>query len=137
MLRAPVLTTVLLAVLATAACSAGPPAPTPTPQPTSTVVPSVPADGIGLSALGVRNGPVAFSLPRSSVLATVVDQPNSVVLVLSAPAPEVVSGYLLRSLPPAGFTVSSAEETFTFAGHGWSGSYTSSSGSPVILLRPA
>jgi hypothetical protein len=71
------------------------------------------------------------------VLATAVDQPNSVVLVLSAPAPADVAAYLQRALPAAGFHVGAPADTFTFTGGGWSGSFTTSAGSSVILLRPA
>jgi hypothetical protein len=131
-----------LVTVLVAGCGAGvAPSPSPVPPssstPSSTTVPSVPPDGVGLAALGVRNGPVAFSLPRSAVLVTAVDQPNSVVLVLSAPTPADVAAYLRRALPAAGFRVGAPADTFTFTGRGWSGSFTTSAGSSAILLRPA
>jgi hypothetical protein len=131
-----------LVTVLVAGCGAGA-APPPSPGPSSpsasgsTSVPPVPPDGIGLAALGVGNGPVAFSLPRSSVLVTAVDQPNSVVLVLSAPAPADVAAHLQHALPAAGFRVGAPADTFTFSGEDWSGSFTTSAGSSVILLRPA
>ncbi len=88
--------------------------------------------------LGVTNGPDAFTVPRGSVLATVVDQPNNVVLVFSTPGPTEVADYLREALPATGFAVTEPvrAETFTFRGNGWSGSFTASGGSAAILLRP-
>lgn len=120
-------------------CMIAPPAPVPStrPGPSATSAVPLPSDGWPLAAFGVQNGPGAFSLPRSSVLTRVVDQPNGVVLVLSAPAPAEVAGYLQRALPAAGFEAGPTGEAFTFTGPGWSGSFTSSAESSAILLRPS
>lgn len=120
--------------------SASAPQPTPdlTPATPNAPVATPPADGISLTVFGVRNGPEGFTVPRGSVLATAVDQPNGVVLILSAPSPTKVAEYLRSALPATGFPVTEpvASLTFTFRGHGWSGSFTSSGGPAAILLRP-
>ncbi len=88
---------------------------------------------------GVQNGPAAFSLPRGSVPVRTVDQPDNVVVVLSAPGPADVADYLRRALPESGFSVlepNPSQPTFRFRGHGWAGSFTSSATSSAILLRP-
>jgi hypothetical protein len=100
----------------------------------------VPADGATLATLGYLNGPIQrFSLPRTAVITTRVDQPNNVVAVLSSPSPVELMAYLRRALPAAGFAVSAddpAAQTITFAGNGWSGSLTAHDGVAAVLLRP-
>ena len=113
----------------------------PTPLPPSV---SVPADGVTLAAFGFTNGPVReFSLPRSTVLASKVDQANNVTVVLSSPSPLEVADYLRRSLPVAGFELRHDQSgTMTFDGHGWAGSFTGTDNpagtgaSSAVLLRP-
>lgn len=113
-----------------------------TPTPSASTSPSdapIPDDGVGLGAFDIQNGPPQFSVPRGSVASSVVDQPNNVVLVLSAPAPVEVAAYLERNLVRTGFTITDADgddSTLTFAGHGWSGSFTAGDGASGILLRP-
>jgi hypothetical protein len=112
----------------------------PTPLPSV----SVPADGVTLAAFGFTNGPVGqFSLPRSTVLASKVDQANNVAVVLSAPSPSEVADYLRRSLPAAGFQLRrDVGGTMTFDGYGWTGSFTGTDNpagtgaSSAVLLRP-
>ncbi len=128
----------VILLMGVAGCAGVVPAPTPVPTPSSTATPLVPPDGIGLATLGVRNGPAQFLLPAGTVASMTVDQPNGVVLVVSAPDPTEVADYLRLALPAAGFALTepAAAETFTFRGHGWSGGFTSSEDSAVILLRP-
>ena len=101
---------------------------------------SIPADGISLAAYGYTNGPVRqFSLPRGSVLTARVDQTNNVTAVLSAPPPAEVFGYLRRTLPGAGFAVTKedvAQQSMTFTGYGWAGSFTADDRVAAVLLRP-
>lgn len=115
-----------------------PPAPSPSsPAPTA----AVPADGLPLRAFGYTSGPLdAFSLPRSTVLTTSVDQPDNVTAVLSAPSAAELAAYLRRALPAAGFTVTAGAEgtgaSLTFTGRGWSGSVTGAEGAAAVVLRP-
>jgi hypothetical protein len=124
-----------------AGCSAAERPADPTPTARSTVVPSVPADGVTLQSLGYLNGPVAqFSLPRTTVVRAAVDQTNNVTAVLTSPRPTEVAEYLRRALPAAGFTVTADQadrDTLTFVGHGWSGSFTANGTTSAVLLRPA
>lgn len=132
-------------------CGAAGVDPDPSPSPTSSVRPPtptasqsptdapIPEDGIGLAAFGIQNGPPQFSVPRGSVASSVVDQPNNVVLVLSAPAPVEVAAYLERNLVRTGFTITDADgddSTVIFAGYGWTGSFTAGDDASGILLRP-
>jgi hypothetical protein len=125
-----------------AGCSAGHPSDANAPPPAASPAapPSVPSDGVTLSALGYLNGPVRqFSLPRTAVIRAKVDQPNNVTAVVSSPSPEEMSSYLRRALPASGFMItadSPAANTMTFTGHGWSGSYTGNERASAVLLRP-
>ena len=151
--RAPAACVVLVAVLSGVGVAAGcgaagtdprptSSAPTPSGSPTPSLDPTaapIPGDGAGLRAFGIANGPAQFSLPLASAPSTVVDQANNVVVVLSAPAPDSVTAYLARTLPAAGFAITDADpgdSTFTFTGHGWTGSVTTAEQSSAILLRP-
>ncbi len=100
----------------------------------------IPADGIALAAYGYTNGPVEqFSVPRGSVITASVDQTNNVSAVLSAPPAADVFGYLQRTLPDTGFTVTqedAAQNSMTFTGYGWSGSFTGDEHVSAVLLRP-
>jgi hypothetical protein len=102
---------------------------------------AIPADGVTLQSLGFLNGPVQqFSLPRTALLSASVDQPNNVTAVLSQPPPTDVADYLRRALPTTGFVITAEGEdgtALTFAGHGWTGSFTASEATSAILLRPA
>ena len=108
--------------------------PTATPTPTSTL------SGLTLRQLGFANGPLnAFSLPSQLQLATRVDQPNVVTVVLSGPSPEVVESYLRATLPGEGFTIdaqATTGEAMTFTGHGWTGGFTGTGGNSAVVLRP-
>jgi len=119
-----------------------PPVPPPTtamPSPTGAV--TVPADGVTLRSLGYLNGPVEqFTLPRTALVSATVDQTNNVTAVLSSPPPPDVAAYLRRTLPATGFSVTADDpegSALTFAGHGWTGSFTASGTTSAILLRPA
>lgn len=108
------------------------------PPPVATV--TVPPDGLLLASLGLVNGPLdSFSLPRTTVLSSVVDQPNSVSLVIAQPAASEVYAYLQHALPAAGYTVTAQApeaETMTFTGRGWRGSFTGDPSVCAVLLRP-
>ena len=110
------------------------------PTASSMPSPSIPSDGITLAGLGYLNGPIhEFSLPRTAVITAKVDQPNNVVAVVSLPSPAELRSYLLRALPAAGFEITAdrpATSTLTFAGHGWSGSFTGDDRASAVLLRP-
>ena len=87
-------------------CAAGGRPDDPSPSALPSVDVPIPADGIALAAYGYTNGPVQqFSLPRGSVITARVDQTNNVTAVLSAPPAAEVFGYLQRTLPETGFTV--------------------------------
>jgi hypothetical protein len=102
---------------------------------------SIPGEGVPLLAFGYTNGPITqFSLPRTSVLVSKVDQPNNVAAVLSRPAPAEVADYLRRALPATGFTIEQddrAAVTMTFDGYGWTGSFTANADTSAVLLRPS
>lgn len=101
---------------------------------------AVPADGLPLASFGFSNGPLqAFSLPRTTVLQTAVDQPNNVSAVLGQPPAPEVYAYLERNLPAAGFTITGSNagaNTLTFSGRGWTGSFTGDARASAVLLRP-
>lgn len=117
------------------------PALTPSPEPGPTAPPGIPADGVTLQALGFLHGPAErFTLPRTSLVSAAVDQTNNVAAVLTAPPPADVAAYLRQALPATGFTITAADpegRALTFAGHGWTGSFTASEATSAILLRPA
>lgn len=133
---------VTLLVCLLVGCSAGSSSDsTPAPPTVSAASPpAVPSDGSTLAALGYLNGPIQeFSLPRTVRITTKVDQPNNVVAVVSSPSPATVASYLRRALPAAGFdiTMDNPEaNTMTFAGYGWSGSFTGDDQVSAVLLRP-
>ena len=118
---------------------------TPTVTPSSgagpTPTPAIPADGATLQSLGFLNGPVEqFTLPRSALISASVDQTNNVTAVLRSPPPTDVAAYLRQALPATGFTITADDPdgpALTFAGHGWTGSFTASEATSAILLRPA
>jgi hypothetical protein len=123
---------------------AGQPPVTPSPSPSAgptAAAGTVPADGVTLRSLGFLNGPVQqFTLPRTALLSAAVDQTNNVTAVLSQPPPADVADYLRRALPATGFTITADDpggSALTFAGHGWTGSFTASTATSAILLRPA
>ena len=123
-------------------CSAGYPDDGNSAAPTASSAPSpsIPPDGITLAALGYLNGPIQeFSLPNTAVITAKVDQPNNVAAVVSSPSPAQLRSYLLRALPAAGFEITadrSTADTMTFAGHGWTGSFTGDDRASAVLLRP-
>ena len=101
---------------------------------------TAPADGITLAQLGFRNGPAgAFSVPRTVVWTTSVDEPSGVTVVFSRPDAAVLADYLRRVLPGSGFVVTGdarATATLTFTGYGWHGSFTGAGASSALILRP-
>jgi hypothetical protein len=143
-----------MALLPFAGCGVGEPTArgdgtTPTASPPASATPSpvpvrVPDDGITLQALGFDNGPgAAFSLPRSAVISTQVDQAGSVTVVLESPSPDAVAAYLRRTLPRTGFTITGdappvegrGSAALTFTGFGWSGDFTGSGRLSAVVLR--
>jgi hypothetical protein len=80
----------------------------------------------------------AFSLPRTAVVSTRVDQPDGVTVVLSEPSPTEVARYLRRALPASGFAITADNEAaaMTFTGYGWDGSFTGTERSSAVVLRP-
>ena len=136
----------VVVLLATGGCTVGnsrPVVPPVTAAPSSSAATpalTIPADGVSLQKLGYVNGPVQqFSLPRSTVLAAAVDQPNNVTAVLSRPPAADVAGYLRRTLPVTGFTIvddDPAGRAMTFTGYGWAGSFTANETTAAVLLRP-
>ncbi len=128
---------VLLSVLAGCGAAVRPEPPTSFPPPAQV---SVPADGITLKMIGFRNGPAdAFTLPRSVVVVTSVDQASGVTLVFSNPSAADLVSFLRRTLPQTGFRVSQfdrATATLTFTGYGWHGSFTGVGDSSAVILRP-
>jgi len=136
--------TVVIAALLLGGCGSGEEPPTPPPTtgtPGSTAAVTVPADGVTLRSLGYLNGPVEqFTLPRTALVSATVDQTNNVTAVLTSPPPTDVAAYLRRALPATGFTITADDPealALTFAGHGWTGSFTGSATTSAILLRPA
>lgn len=135
----------LALVFALAGCGAGEPtglgssrSSTSTSTSPAPVVP--PDDGVLLGRFGFANGPTdSFSLPVQSLLTAVVDQPDNVSAVFSRPTTTEVYGYLVRTLPGAGFTLTDQDAnttTLTFVGRGWRGSFTGDARACAILLRP-
>lgn len=122
-----------------AGCSAPlrPDLPTASPSPATV---DVPAGGVSLRELGFVNGPVdAFSLPRTAVLRTRVDQASGVTVVVSDPVALELAAYLRRTLPQTGFTVTADNPrgaAMTFSGYGWHGSFTGQGRSSAVILRP-
>lgn len=90
--------------------------------------------------IGFTNGPVAaFSLPRTIVVSTSVDQPSGVTLVLDNPSAGDIAGYLRRTLPRSGFVVTADDQktaSLTFTGYGWQGSFTGTGNFSAVILRP-
>jgi hypothetical protein len=137
------LVTVIIALLG--GCAAGevptvPPTPSAGPSSVTVEPTPSPAGGRTLRELGFVHGPIdVFSVPLSAVTTARVDQPNVVSLVFAQPSPTEVGDYLRAALPPAGFeiTADSADQTtFSFAGHGWSGSFTASADTSAVVMRP-
>ena len=98
-------------------------------------------EGLTLRQLGFENGPLdEFSLPRDLVIATRVDQPNVVTIVLAGPSPGTVEDYLRATRPDAGFTIDARAadgQALTFEGSGWTGGFTGTGTTSAVVLRPA
>jgi hypothetical protein len=109
------------------------------PAPTAAV--SLPADGVSLSALGFENGPVdRVFVPVGAQVSSRVDQPNNVTVVLTAPPAADLLAFYRRTAVTNGFTVTAddaATTTLTFAGFGWTGTFTGDAQASALLLRPA
>lgn len=144
--------------LALGGCSGTPvgPASSPSPVPsgptTASSTPTIPSEGVTLAALGFSYGPrQTFSVPRAAYVTATSDQAGLVTLVLAAPSPSAVYGYLSSALPAAGFTIqaqrangatpgsdsTTATPAMTFTGHGWTGNFTGAGKTSAIILRPA
>jgi hypothetical protein len=140
-----VVVAVTLAV-ALAGCSAGsvPDVPssgssTSGPGPSPTV--STPSDGVSLSALGFENGPVdRVFVPFGAQVGSRVDQTNNVTVVMTGPSAAELAAFYRRTTTGNGFTLTGddpATTTLTFAGFGWTGTFTGDAQASALLLRPA
>jgi hypothetical protein len=143
-LRGLVVAAALPAALAVAltGCGAGsvPDVPTTSsPSPTPTV--SRPADGVSLSALGFENGPVdRVFVPVGAQVSSRVDQTNNVTVVMTSPSATDLVAFYRRTAVGNGFAVTgddAATTTLTFAGFGWTGTFTGDQQASALLLRPA
>jgi len=96
---------------------------------------------VSLAALGFENGPVdRVFVPVGAQLASRVDQTNNVTLVLTAPSAADLAAFYRRTAAGNGFTVTgddAATATLTFAGFGWTGTFTGDRQASALLLRPA
>ena len=112
---------------------------TPGAGPTPTV--STPADGVSLSALGFENGPVdRVFVPFGAQVSARVDQPNNVTVVMTSPSAAELAAFYRRTATGNGFTLTgddAATTTLTFAGVGWTGTFTGDTRASALLLRPA
>lgn len=113
--------------------SPGPPSPAPTV--------STPSDGVSLAALGFENGPVdRVFVPFGAQVSARVDQPNNVTVVMTAPGATELSAFYRRTASGNGFALTAddaATTTLTFAGFGWTGTFTGDAQASALLLRPA
>lgn len=138
----------VVAAVALGGCSAGsvPDVPSsgsstagPSPSPTPTV--STPSDGVSLSALGFENGPVdRVFVPFGAQVSSRVDQPNNVTVVMTSPSATELAAFYRRTTTGNGFTLTgddAATTTLTFAGFGWTGTFTGDAQASALLLRPA
>lgn len=139
-----VLALVVLALVVLAGCSAAGdsgPGTSSTPSPTPSPAISVPADAVSLAALGFVNGPVdRVFVPAGAQVSAQVDQTNNVTLVLTAPSATELATFYRRTATGNGFTVTAddqATSTLTFAGFGWTGTFTGDTRASALLLRPA
>ncbi|MGI3780489.1 MAG: hypothetical protein ACRYG2_06890 [Janthinobacterium lividum] len=111
----------------------------PSAAPTPTV--SAPADSVSLAALGFVNGPVdRVFVPYGAQVSSRVDQANNVTLVLTAPSAAELTTFYRRTATGNGFVVTAddpAATTLTFAGFGWTGTFTGDRQASALLLRPA
>lgn len=94
----------LLACLLLVGCGAAEPVPEPT---TSAVTTSdaVPEGGVLLSTLGYRHAPADLAVPATSVISERVDQPNTVVAVLTAPSGLELAAWFRDTLPGQGWEI--------------------------------
>lgn len=134
---------VLAVAMPLVGCAAGGSIDDPSPSASASQPPPVvvPADGVSLAMLGLTRGPVdRVYVPRSVLVSARVDQDNNVTLVMTSPSAIDLAAYLRRTLPANGFTVTAddaASATLTFAGFGWTGTFTGSPRASALLLRPA
>jgi hypothetical protein len=139
-LRGVVAAAVLVVTLTGCAAGSSPDVPaTPAPGPTPTV--SAPADAVSLGALGFENGPVdRVFVPIGAQVSARVDQTNNVTVVLTSPSAAALTAFYRRTASGNGFTVTAddpANATLTFAGFGWTGTFTGDARASALLLRPA
>lgn len=145
MRKTPALRGVCVAVLvfgALAGCGAAPRPDVPQPPPPASTAPvSVPSDGVSLSALGYTEGPVdRVFVPVGAQVSSRVDQPDNVTVVMAGPSAAELAAFYRRTAPANGFTLTAddpATATLTFAGFGWTGTFTGAIRASALLLRPA
>lgn len=114
----------------------GTPVPAPAPAPSVSAV-QVPAGGVRLADLGVRNGPAAaLTLPADVDVGLCVDQPNMVTVTFLAPDGPVIGDWLRTHLAEGGFRVTAAgPDGLVFEGYAWSGAFTVGTGGSALTLR--
>ena len=134
----------LAVVVVLAGCAAGVgPTPDTSQTPVLSATPSVvpPEDGVSLAALDFENGPVdRVFVPIGAQVSSRVDQPNNVTVVLTSPSAAELDAFYRRTVAANGFTVTAHDEattTLTFAGFGWTGTFTGDAQASALLLRPA
>ncbi|SDU80996.1 hypothetical protein SAMN04488544_0301 [Microlunatus sagamiharensis] len=131
-----------LVVVTLAACGAAPRPDVPVPPtPSATAPVQVPSDGVSLAGLGFTYGPVdRVFAPFGAQVASRVDQPDNVTLVMTAPSAADLLAFYRRTAVANGFAVIAddpATTTLTFSGFGWTGTFTGDERASALLLRPA
>jgi len=128
---------VVAVLVAVAGCGAAPAPTLPGGSPsTSTASASVPSGGRSLRELNISNGPEQFTVPASVGVRVVSDQTQQVTLVIGNPTPAQVGGYLQRTLPDEGFTVTrAAADAILFTGYGWTGSFVVTGAISAVTLQ--
>ena len=102
---------------------------------------STPSDGVSLSALGFENGPVdRVFVPSGAQVSSRVDQTNNVTVVMTSPSAAELAAFYRSTTTGNGFALTgddAATTTLTFAGFGWTGTFTGDAQASALLLRPA
>lgn len=93
-------------------------------SPSSTVltIPALPDGGIALSDLGIRNGPVGFSVPEDLHIFDLIDQLGVVTFVMTPEEGQHLMDYLLANLETMGFQIQGqATDALYFIAPEWEG----------------
>lgn len=94
----------LLACLLLVGCGAVEPVPDPTTSAVTTAD-VVPEGGVLLSSLGYQHAPADLAVPATAVITERVDQPNTVVAVLTAPSGLELAAWFRNTLPEQGWEI--------------------------------